>query len=1111
MLLNTAPKKNSLFNVASTGLILLTLLFIPSLSSALPTIGTTIQLPGKAEFVEQDTVRNLLYVSIPSQNQVVVLSKNDLQIVDTIDFVGEPYGLDISDDNNTLYVALSGTGTVGVVDLTNSNAITAEIDVTGGITPDGNTLIDKVFSVQSIDNRVFASADSSNGLSNVIVIDLANSNAISRIGLLEDDSFLVVRRNPHLRINDAGTEIILPRFVSGLVRVDIVDRTYPLIFSDRNMVGELIALEIEGDRYITSAGSEIDAQNFELFERYTGRNFVSSADQEYILGTDGIRDDLVSYRAGFSSETVSSVDGNSVDNICGVSTLSSDLYKPIVAESDGNGLFLFRPNGLVCFFSQDTDLDNRFDLVDNCPQVSNPGQSNIDADNLGDACDEDDDDDGIPDVNDPFPLSADGDNDGVDDPDDAYPTFFGAATDTDGDGLPDRFFDTCDIDCQANSGLIEDLDDDNDQIPDALDDQPIVQSQAAVPFDLNAVRFTNLDGEPADMVIDSDRAFAYVSVPSQKRIYWISLKNLSQVFNREVAGAPNALELSPDGTKLVVGLNDSGKVEAIDLTSPELESKIIDISRELRDDPVDRNTIISDIAITGNRIFIAGSEFASPLIELTLDTLEITEISDFTISSQAFLQIDETAQVLYIETLSRVAAVDISTSTATTIASELVSPPVIKPGFTLSPNKDFLFLGNGRIVPTDFSVDGLESFTETIEYQTFESGSITAASPVPSEQSIVDTAADVIFSFDTSSFTKTGQLISPCEGLNPANVPLFAHAQEDKGWLVTVEDGSQHRVCFQPRPIDYEDGFADAPTNTNINDYFLLGDTTPIFYTEPNISFFSQTFSPILTNINGIPHFELVDSRGASEFYFRNSEGVFLSQLTEPGGNLLFSNPVPVLPQQMRQGYRNFSSGELTIQLQGLPDRIRRYNAEIIIDDFRQITLADKVDINAFRIRRETTLSPNTTVETSVVEQFWFAEEFGLVRIDDNGFTTTLAFASPDSDRDGVIDFFDSDDDNDGVPDTADAFPLNPLESSDFDGDGIGDNRDTDDDNDGIPDSFEIANGLNPRNAADGRQDPDGDGRDNATEFRQGTDLFVADQGPSVPIITPTLQLLLGD
>jgi len=133
-----------------------------------------------------------------------------LQIVDTIDFVGEPYGLDISDDNNTLYVAFSGTGTVGVVDLTNSNAITAEIDVTEGI-------IDKVFSVQSIDNRVFASADSSSGLSNVVVIDLANSNAISRIGLLEDDSFLVVRRNPHLRINNAGTEIML---------ISLIERTH---------------------------------------------------------------------------------------------------------------------------------------------------------------------------------------------------------------------------------------------------------------------------------------------------------------------------------------------------------------------------------------------------------------------------------------------------------------------------------------------------------------------------------------------------------------------------------------------------------------------------------------------------------------------------------------------------------------------------------------------------------------------------------------------------------------------------------------------------------------------------------------------------------------------
>ncbi|TKB44713.1 matrixin family metalloprotease [Thalassotalea mangrovi] len=67
-----------------------------------------------------------------------------------------------------------------------------------------------------------------------------------------------------------------------------------------------------------------------------------------------------------------------------------------------------------------------------------------------------------------------------------------------------------------------------------------------------------------------------------------------------------------------------------------------------------------------------------------------------------------------------------------------------------------------------------------------------------------------------------------------------------------------------------------------------------------------------------------------------------------------------------------------------------------------------------------------------------------------------------DFDNDGLVNSEDSDDDNDGYDDTADAFPLNPLEWLDSDSDGVGDNSDAfpqdpneskDSDNDGIGDN----------------------------------------------------------
>jgi hypothetical protein len=127
----------------------------------------------------------------------------------------------------------------------------------------------------------------------------------------------------------------------------------------------------------------------------------------------------------------------------------------------------------------DEDGDGVGDQVDNCPMIPNANQANHDGDLLGDACDDDDDGDGILDVNDECALGnlswissaltdhdtdgcadltedSDDDNDGIYDTSDLCPTGdLGwnslAGTDYDGDGCRDQG---------------EDLDDDNDRICD---------------------------------------------------------------------------------------------------------------------------------------------------------------------------------------------------------------------------------------------------------------------------------------------------------------------------------------------------------------------------------------------------------------------------------------------------------------------------------------------------------------------------------------------------------------------------------------------------------------------------------------------------------------------
>lgn len=114
---------------------------------------------------------------------------------------------------------------------------------------------------------------------------------------------------------------------------------------------------------------------------------------------------------------------------------------------------LIRLLGLTFFLSLSSfafagaDGDGVPDTTDNCVSVSNPDQQDNDGDFNGDACDSDDDNDGVVDVDDAFPLDAteslDTDGDGIGN---------NADFDDDGDGTLD-VIDAFPLDPQENTDL----------------------------------------------------------------------------------------------------------------------------------------------------------------------------------------------------------------------------------------------------------------------------------------------------------------------------------------------------------------------------------------------------------------------------------------------------------------------------------------------------------------------------------------------------------------------------------------------------------------------------------------------------------------------------------
>jgi hypothetical protein len=84
------------------------------------------------------------------------------------------------------------------------------------------------------------------------------------------------------------------------------------------------------------------------------------------------------------------------------------LAKFVFSFIDPDGVFgiVVVEIGSITRIGLDSDDDGVLDVADNCPSVANPDQANTDLDRLGDACDPDDDNDGIADEIDGFLVSG---------------------------------------------------------------------------------------------------------------------------------------------------------------------------------------------------------------------------------------------------------------------------------------------------------------------------------------------------------------------------------------------------------------------------------------------------------------------------------------------------------------------------------------------------------------------------------------------------------------------------------------------------------------------------------------------------------------------------------
>ena len=183
------------------------------------------------------------------------------------------------------------------------------------------------------------------------------------------------------------------------------------------------------------------------------------------------------------------------DGISNDSDNCPNTSNPDQSDNDQDGV------GDVC--DTDDDNDSFLDDQDNCPNTFNTNQSDIDQDGIGDVCDSDDDNDGVLDLEDNCPTTgnpdqSDNDQDGIGDVCDSTIDIDNDGILNENDNCPNTFnTNQSDID-QDGIGDVCDPDDDNDSFLDDQDNCPIIFNTAQLDNDQDGI------GDECDTDDDND-------------------------------------------------------------------------------------------------------------------------------------------------------------------------------------------------------------------------------------------------------------------------------------------------------------------------------------------------------------------------------------------------------------------------------------------------------------------------------------------------------------------------------------------------------------------------------------------------------------------------------
>ncbi|HEX6883184.1 MAG TPA: hypothetical protein VF530_07365 [Planctomycetota bacterium] len=222
-----------------------------------PTAFVDLDLGGVGHDLELDPVRQVLYVSVPTLNEIVVVSLASFEIVDRIVVGTRPHGIDLSADGTTLYAALHQASAVAYLDL-DQRAVVDTVVI--GTLLDHSTTWDVI---EGRPQRIFVSANpSSGGFAYIVQIDRANGNAAMRVA-----SNRIIRAGPVFARAPDGRFLYVGEGFSpnSLYKLDLDQAAAPIVLEDNHgSVGGTDHLEVspDGARIYLRSGQVLRTSDF---------------------------------------------------------------------------------------------------------------------------------------------------------------------------------------------------------------------------------------------------------------------------------------------------------------------------------------------------------------------------------------------------------------------------------------------------------------------------------------------------------------------------------------------------------------------------------------------------------------------------------------------------------------------------------------------------------------------------------------------------------------------------------------------------------------------------------------------------------------------------------